>query len=123
MKLTANRRGDTTVLEVSGELTCDSAPRFAEAVARAFAEGGRDFVVDLRHTGSVDSVGLEALTALQRQCEEQLGMACFCSPDSTLRKILELTRLNRSLTLHDTVDEGLASLHGTRPGVGGKGNG
>jgi anti-sigma B factor antagonist len=116
MRLTTSRYGDVNVLEISGELTCDSAPRVAETVAKALREGDRDFIIDLQHVGAVDSAGLEALTALQRQCEEQLGMACFCGPDPVLRKIFELTRLDRSLALHDTAQEALAALRGTTRG-------
>ncbi len=110
MRITITPRGEVTVLEVSGELTWDSVARFSEAVAREFKDGRRDFVVDLRRLEAVDSAGLEAFTALQRQCEEQLGMVRFCGLDSDLLKVLELTRLNRSLVVHNQVEEALASF-------------
>ena len=110
MKVATTQNGDVTVLEVSGEFTWDFASRFAETIDRAFADGRRDFVVDLGGVEAIDSAGLEALTALQRRCEEHLGMVRFCGPRSDLRKILELTRLDRSLTVHEEVEEALASF-------------
>ncbi len=110
MNVTTRQEGDVTVLEIAGELTHESVPRFTEAATRAFDAGRRDFVVDLRRAEAIDSAGLEAFTALQRRCEEQLGMVRFCGPDATLRKILELTRLDRSLTIQDEMEEALASF-------------
>ena len=110
MNITATQQGDVTVLEISGELVCDSVPRFTEAIASAVSAGRRDFIIDLRRLEGIDSMGLEAFTALQRQCEEQLGMVRFCGPDATLRKIFELTRLDRSLVVHEKIEEALASF-------------
>lgn len=110
MKITTARQGEVIVLTLAGELNHESAGRFRAAVDTAFNDGRRDFVVDLRQLEGIDSAGLEAFTALQRQCEEQLGMVHFCGPDATVRKIFELTRLDRVLTLHDEVEEALASF-------------
>jgi anti-sigma B factor antagonist len=110
MRVTTTQSGDLTVLEVSGEFTWDSVARFSEAVDRAFKESRRDFVVDLRHVEFIDSVGLEALTALQRRCEEQLGMVRFCGPNPDVKKVFELTRLDRNLTIHDEMEEAMASF-------------
>ena len=110
MKVTTTQNGDVTVLEVAGEFTWDAVARFTEAADRAFAGGHRDFVVDLRNVEIIDSAGLETLTALQRRCEEQLGMVRFCGPDADLRKIFELTRLDRSLMVHEQMEEALGSF-------------
>ena len=110
MKLTSSRQDEVTVLAVSGEFTADSVRQFNESVAQTMARQARDFVVHLAEVTSIDSAGLEALTALQRQCEEQLGMVRFCGPDETLRKLFEITRLDQRFALHETVEEALASF-------------
>ena len=110
MRIATTQRGDVTVLEVSGELTWDSAPRFPETTAVAFKEGRRDFIVDLHHVETLDSAGLEAFTALQRQCEEQLGMVRFCNLTPDVQKIFELTRLDQVLTIQDGIEEALGSF-------------
>ncbi len=110
MKLTTSQSGEVTILEISGELNHESVARWNEAVTAALKQGHRDFVVDLRQLEGVDSVGLEAFTSLQRQCEEQLGMVRFCAPDPTLRKTFELTRLDRTLGLHESTEEALSSF-------------
>ena len=110
MKLDVARQGDVTVLAVSGELNADSVGRFRKAVAEAMGRQQRDFLVDLGSVTTIDSAGLEGLTALQRQCEEELGMVRVCRANPTLRKVFELTRLDRQLTLCETTEEALASF-------------
>lgn len=110
MKITATQNRDVTVLEVAGELTWDSVARFAEVVDRALLNGQRDFIVNLAQVESIDSAGLEALTALQRKCEEQLGMARFCVPGPELQKIFEMTRLSKSLIISADLEEAMRSF-------------
>ncbi len=110
MKLETSVQGDVTVLSVSGEFDVDSTARFNKAVADALADQRRDFVVDMGEVTRIDSAGLEALTAVQRQCEEQLGMVRLCGADATMRKIFEITRLNKTFTLCDGPEEALASF-------------
>jgi anti-anti-sigma factor len=110
VKVTTSQNRDVTVLEVAGEFTWDSVARFSEAVDRAFLDGRRDFVVDLQHVEIIDSAGLEAVTALQRRCEEQLGMVRFCAPGPDLSKVFELTRLNKSLIINAEMEEAMAGF-------------
>jgi anti-anti-sigma factor len=83
---------------------------FRDRVQASFAEDARDFVVDFSETTGVDSAGLEALTWLKRECDERLGLLKLCRLSETLRKILELTRLDRQLDRCEDLDEALASL-------------
>lgn len=110
MKLQIEREADVTILGVAGEFTADTIARFTEAAESAFAEQRRDFIVDLSEVTMIDSLGLEALTSLQRQCEEQLGMVRLCGVDQTMRKILEITRLDSQLIIVETQEEALSGL-------------
>ena len=78
MKVQSSVRDDVAILSVSGELNGDSVSKFNEAVTQARRQELRDFIVDVQEVTAVDSAGLEALSALQQQCEEQLGMVRFC---------------------------------------------
>ena len=71
---------------------------------------GRDFVVNLQHATAMDSVGLETLTALQRDCDERLGLLKLCGLSETLQKILEMTRLERVFDCQPDVKSALAAL-------------
>ncbi len=110
MKLTVTTQGEVSVVRVAGELNADTVPRFAEAVEQSFAGGRRDFVIDLSEITTADSAGLEALTALQRRCEEALGLVRFCGADDDLAKILEITRLDKQLVVHENLQEALSAV-------------
>ncbi|GMV98351.1 MAG: STAS domain-containing protein [Phycisphaerae bacterium] len=110
MNLTTREQNDVTVIGLAGDLTHECAGRFHEAVDKAFSQGRRDFIIDLKQLGGIDSAGLEAFTATQRRCEEQLGMVRFCSPDAAVRKIFEMTRLDRTFEVYDQLEEALASF-------------
>ena len=109
MKLETSRQGEVTVLRVSGELNAHSVGRFNNAVTESLANQRRDFLVDLSGVTTIDSAGLEALTGLQRQCEEQLGLLRVAGADATLRKIFEMTRLDKLLTLCESTEEALTA--------------
>lgn len=110
MKVASTQQGNVTVLEVAGEFTWDFAGRFNDAVDVAFAAGRRDFIVDLEQVEVLDSAGLEALTALQRRCDEHLGMLRCCGLRPDLRKILELTRLDHTFAVDEEQATALANM-------------
>lgn len=110
MKLDISIENDVTVLAVSGALNRDSVARFKRAVGEALDQQRRDFVIDLSKVVSVDSAGLEILTDLHRQCEEQLGMVRVCGADETMSKIFEMTRLDKQFELHENVAAALGSF-------------
>src|SRR5512134_3267622 len=95
---TLTRQSDVHVLAVEGELNRQSVAQFRELVEKAQAEDARDFVIDFTDCTGLDSAALEALTALNRECEERLGMCRLCMLIDTLEKILEMTRLKQVLS-------------------------
>jgi len=110
MKVQTATQDDLAILTVSGELNGDSVSKFKEAVAAARAQEMRDFIVDVKEITAVDSAGLQSLSDLQQQCEEQLGMVRFCGADETLSKIFEITRLNKRFFLHNSIEEAMAGF-------------
>jgi anti-anti-sigma factor len=112
MKVQSRVQGDATVIAVTGEFVGELVPKFQQAVSEGQNAGRRDVLVDLSGTKLLDSSALEALTALQRQVEEQLGMLRICVTDATLRKVFEVTRLDQPLSIDASLNEALAALSG-----------
>lgn len=94
MSVTEERTGDITVLHVEGDLAGPNAESMRELAAQSLRDGRRDFIIDLTNANTCDSAGLEALTWLQRQCEDQLGLVKLAGVGDTMRKILQITRLS-----------------------------
>ncbi len=110
MSVVATAEGTVCVLTIDGELSRFNVDEFRNQVEQSLAGDGRDFVVDFAEATGIDSAGLEALTWLKRECDERLGMIKLCSLSAALRKILEMTRLDRRFALNEHVDEALKSF-------------
>jgi anti-anti-sigma factor len=106
----AKKNGNVCVLKIEGALTDAAVGQFRRGAEQSFAADGRDFVVDFADATGIDSAGLEALTWLKRECDERLGLMRLCNLPETMKKILELTRLNRQLEHYQFKDEALTSF-------------
>lgn len=107
---TITRHDDVHILNIDGGLIASSVGEFKELAETAMANDARDFIVNLQDCTSLDSAALEALTWLQRECTDRLGMCKLCMLSETLEKILEMTRLDRQLDVCLSLDEAIESL-------------
>ncbi|GJM25846.1 MAG: anti-sigma factor antagonist [Phycisphaerae bacterium] len=103
-------RDNVCILAIEGELNKTTVDQFRELVDAAVVENTPDFVIDCTDCTGVDSVGLEALTQLHRECQERLGMCKVCTLSEPMEKVMEVTRLDKQLELCVTLDEALAAL-------------
>jgi len=110
MKLSYEDHGKVAVLTVSGELTTDQADAFRRACQDRFDVNARDVVLNLEHLSMVDSSGLELLLWLRDEVSSRDGQLRVVKLDDTVRKILELTRLDRRFEIHPTVESAARSL-------------
>lgn len=110
MKISYQDYGPVTVLTLSGEFTGEDAERFDRTVAERLSAGARDVILDCEHLEFVDSTGLERWLRLQERAAEGRGRVRLVSPDPTVEKILELTRLSGIFQSHDSVESAVKSL-------------
>lgn len=97
------------VVEVTGEVDLDTAPRLREAIAVALAEtaGGR-CVLDLTTVGHLDSAGLTALVDATREAAaQQARLRIVVDANRPVIRPIEITGLNQVLHLYESVDEAL----------------
>ncbi len=110
MTISVANYNDVTVLTVKEELTSDTVEVFNNRASGCHEEGHYHIVVDCSSLGGLDSAGLEALLALQNQCEDQLGTLKLCCLDETCTKILEITRLARRFEVHEDLESAVKSF-------------
>lgn len=109
MDLSLDRRthGSWAVVAVGGELDLYTAPSFRESVLDA--AGDQDpprVIVDFRGLNFIDSSGLGAIVASLKHLRERGGDLALVAPaGSGLRRLLDLTGLDRVLTLYASTDE------------------
>ncbi len=110
MKLSYEDHGSITVITLSGELTVDQVDTFRRSCQDRFTAGIRDVVLDLEHLSFVDSAGLEVLLWVVDEASERAGQVRLVKPDTTVGKILEISRLDRRFNIHESIESAAKSL-------------
>lgn len=110
MKLSYEDHGHITVLSLNGELTADQSDAFRRSCQDRFDAGSRDVLLQVKDLSLVDSAGLELLLWLSDEVAHRSGQLRLIGCDETVRKILEITRLERRFAIHDTVEAAAKSL-------------
>lgn len=109
LDLSLDRRthGTWAVIDVSGELDLYTAPSFRESVLEAAGDTDPPkVIVDFRGLGFIDSSGLGAIVACLKHLRERGGDLALAAPEgSGLRRLLDLTGLDRVLTLYTSTEE------------------
>lgn len=107
-----NPRPAVRVLEVHGDADLHSAPELRERIRGAIDEGANTVVVDLSATTLIDSTALGVLLGGMKRLREQDGQIRLVVPRPEVRRIFEITMLDRIFSLHDTQEEALAEPSG-----------
>jgi anti-sigma B factor antagonist len=99
----------TAILAVHGEADLHSAPELKERLRAAIDGGATVVVVDLTETDFVDSTSLGVLLGATKRLREREGEIRLVVSRPELRRIFEITLLDRVFQLHDTREEALAA--------------
>ena len=96
------------VLAVRGDADLHSAPELRERIRGAIDDGANIVVVDLSATTLIDSTSLGVLLGGMKRLRQQDGQIRLVVPRPEVRRVFEITMLDRIFPLHDTQEEALA---------------
>lgn len=96
--------GSSVVVQPTGRLNMVAAPKLREQLQTIVGSGRTRLVVDLSATDFIDSSGLGALISGLKAARQAGGDLRIAAPTEQVRRVLTLTRLDRVLTAHDSVD-------------------
>jgi anti-sigma B factor antagonist len=99
-----------TLARVGGELDVATAPRLREQLLAAIAEGGPRLVVDLGDVDFLDSTGLGVIVGVLKRARTLGGDLRLVCPSPAIRRVFEITALDRTMPLADTVDDALSGV-------------
>jgi anti-anti-sigma factor len=106
-EVSSERHDGACVLSVTGELDLSTHEKLSE---RLVAEAGKGdpVVVDLSRCAFIDSSGVRALLlGLKAGNEDGGGPVSIAAPGPQVRRILEMTGLDRELVIHESVEAAL----------------
>ena len=96
---------------VSGEADLYTAPELKDALNALTGEAAARLVlVDLSRTTFIDSTTLGVLMGTLKKLRAQGGEIAIACDDPNIRRIFEITLLNRVFAIFDSVEAGLSHL-------------
>src|SRR3954451_14539582 len=98
------------VLGVTGEIDIYTAPLFKQAVVNLVSEGNRSVIIDLSGVSFMDSSGFGTLLGATKRLRPMGGGLHLAAPNSTIQRMLRLTRLDSIMQIHDSVDAAVQSV-------------
>ena len=110
LELEVDQKADWQVLTVRGEVDVTTTPRVRAQLITLLSEGRPRLIVDLEGVGFLDSSGLGALVAGLKLARSRSGeLRIVCDRQRSVRKVLEVTGLERVLERFDSVDAATAA--------------
>ncbi|MEV0108363.1 STAS domain-containing protein [Nocardia sp. NPDC050799] len=96
----------TAIVTVRGEVDMASAPQLQAALEDA-QRGGDPLVVDMSEVGFLGSAGLSVLLVISEAAEPGAGLRVVVS--DAVRRPIELTGLDKLLSVHESLADALAA--------------
>ena len=100
------RRGAATIVHLAGELDLYNAPEVRAALFEACADEPERLVVDLREVAFVDSTVLGVLVEARTKLPNRRSFL-LAAPGRDTHRALQISGLERHLSVHDSVDAAL----------------
>jgi anti-sigma B factor antagonist len=98
-----------TVIAVQGQADLHTAPELRTVISGALDDGARDLVVDLSETTFIDSMTLGVLLGAVKRLRPAGGKVSVVCPDPHIRRVFEITLLDRVFSLHGDRQSALES--------------
>ena len=98
------------VLYVRGEVDVSTTPRMRARLVAMLTHGEPQLIVDLEEVRFLDSSGLGAIVAALKLARSRGGeVRLVCEGQRSVRKVLQVTGLDRVLERFDSVDDAVAA--------------
>ena len=104
--------GGCLIVRVAGELDLATAPVLRDHVLGQLALGQTNLVIDLGRVPFLDSTGVSALVVAHREADARGGSVRLAGARRSVRRVFEITRLDRLFELHDDVSDALEAAMG-----------
>jgi anti-sigma B factor antagonist len=103
--LSTRQVDDLAIVSVSGEVDLETASQLGDHALVALRDVSPHVLLDLTDVTFMDSTGLKVLLSIQRRADLAGGSFAIAGASRSVRKILSVTGLDQTFTIHDTVDE------------------
>ncbi len=101
------------VVAVRGELDLSTAPDLEGPLEEALAGGEASVLIDLTECEFIDSTGIAMIVRAWQQLDgddERAGKLVISNSNDQVQRVLEISGLNLSISIHPSRESGLAAL-------------
>ncbi|MGH7213858.1 MAG: STAS domain-containing protein [Tepidisphaeraceae bacterium] len=111
MSVKCEQYNQVCVMAVAGDFSGENTVAAKKAVEENIDQHQVvDFIVDLEKADFLDSDGLETLLWIKRRCEDLFGQVKLVNLGESVRKILEITRLEHRFECHAELAAALKTM-------------
>ena len=111
MDITHEKKGDITVLTITGRLDAASAAVADEAIkALLDEESCSRMLINLENLEYLSSGGLRVILATAKQLKRRQGELVLCALADYVKEIFEISGFDALIPIVDTVDAGMQQL-------------
>lgn len=101
---------------VRGELDMNTAPELEEKLEQALSQPRVSIMLDLSECEFIDSTGIALIVRAWQQLDsngnDEKGQLVLCCINHQVRRLLKITGVESSISLHEQRDAALAELRG-----------
>lgn len=114
MDLKINVRSDRNVpvVDLTGEVDAYTSARFREAMIELIENGATNLVISMEKVEYIDSSGLGALVGGLKRISEREGKIVIVCNNPQIRKVFEITGLERVFRLYTAEEDAMLDLTG-----------
>ena len=109
--------GGIRAFTVRGELDMNTAPEFERKLGEVPIDSGASIMLDLSQCEFIDSTGIALIVRTWQQLDRKAGgegegegRLVLCSHNHQVRRLLKITGVDRSISMHDQRAAALAEL-------------
>lgn len=111
MRVKADLKGNTLVVKVKGEFDMIIAEEFKKTVDSYLDSGlAKYLLIDLGSVSFIDSSGLGAILGRYKKVENLKGKMVIAAPPRQVRKILEVSGINRVIGIYQDKNSAFSQL-------------
>jgi len=107
--------GGIRAFTVRGELDMNTAPELEQGLEQALAESGASIMLDLSACEFIDSTGIALIVRAWQRLNDNGsdgGRLVLCCNNHQVRRLLKITGVESSISMHEQRDAALAELRG-----------
>ena len=103
--------GDIVIIDLVGSLVASSIEEFRSQVSKLIEKKYYFVLLDMSNVDFMDSSGLGACMAIQKQVTERNGMVIFAALSEQVKKIFRITKAEQKLNIAPTKQEGVKTMY------------